>query len=124
MKKLFALITFVCCVSAQAATWVPVISVEGKKSAVDINSLIYSDNAMTIRSAWVKTFDAPKEYSITRVFIHCPTRMIASGYYSTFTTDGFLLVKNSTLSPWEYNVPNSMGEAWSNIICTTPANNR
>jgi hypothetical protein len=125
MKKLFALITFVCCLSAEAATWIPVNGVGDRKSAVDITSLVYTDNTMTVRSAWIKMFRPQNQIILARIFVHCPTRMYASGQYNTFSADGRLLAStDSTLTPWEYSAPDSVIEMWGNIICTTPINNR
>lgn len=127
MKKLLTLLVLAgAFTSAQAANWQYFASADNNYTAIDLDSLIFTNNSRVTRSAWIKMHNRNGSYDIVRVFINCPTRMISYGGqgYSYSSNHSLIDQTSGPNSAWEYTAPNSVAEAWSNTICTTNANNR
>ena len=111
--------------TAQAANW----QLQGKHTdgvitIIDTDSLIFDDNTRTSRSAWLKMINPNGSYDLHRVDVNCPTRMMRFLITHQYSNSGYIYKSILQPSAWEYTVPASYGETWTNTICLTNARSR
>lgn len=124
-KLLVGLLVSVGCMSANAANWISQGSnTDGDVAFIDTSSLIWSDYTYTTRSAWVKIYNKKGFSTLSRFFVHCPTRMNAITEIYYYSNNGQFINSVVTNESWDYAMPNSTGEKWARTVCTTNATTR
>lgn len=127
-KLLVGLLVSVGCISANAANWA--ISAESVSkngtilmSYIDTDSVIYMDRTYQTRSVWIKTYYTNNTYSLMRQVVHCPTKMYYTQVEHIYSSNTLTFLYTSIYTPnnyniqYEYSIPGSIGEIWSNQIC-------
>lgn len=118
MKKLLTLLALTGCISAQAANWIRMDSGRGETiMSVDSSNIIWASSKRDTTNFWAKTEYRDGSYTLDRMEIHCPTRMMR--IVSAYVYDSWGYQTNSYGIPtkWVNTIPGSVAESMSMYTC-------